>query len=184
MNTLENEVIHFTVPTRDEVTPNNQAIFDHMQSAFGMVPNLYASFAYNETALADYLALQNRKSTLSAKEREVINLVVSQVNDCKYCVPAHTAVSKMHGFTDEQVLEIRRAQVSFDAKFNALAKFVKETTINRGRPSEQALNNLFEAGYNKANLVDIMMVIGDKIISNYFHNIIQIPVDWPEVPNL
>lgn len=174
----------FTVPKRDEVSANNQAIFDHMQSAFGMVPNLYATFALNETALADYLALQNRKSTLTAKEREIINLVVSQVNDCKYCVPAHTAVAKMHGFTDEQVLAIRRADIAFDSKFDTLAKFVKETTVNRGRPSEKALDSFFAAGYNKANLIDVMIVIGDKIISNYLHNITQIPVDWPTVPQI
>jgi uncharacterized peroxidase-related enzyme len=182
MTTLEK--VTFEVPTRDQVSENNQAIFDHMQSAFGMVPNLYATFALNDTALADYLALQNRKSTLSAKEREIINLVVSQVNDCKYCVPAHTAVSKMHGFTDDEILQIRRAQVSFDAKYDALAKFVKETTVNKGRPSENTADNLFEAGYNKANVVDIMMIIGDKIISNYLHNFTQIPVDWPAVPNI
>ena len=184
MDTHENEVIGFTVPTRDEVSANNQGVFDMMTKSFGKVPNLYATFAYNETALTDYLTLQNRKSTLSAKEREIINLVVSQVNDCKYCIPAHTFISKMHGFTDEQIIEIRRAQISFDTKLNALANFVKETTTNKGRPSEKALTNLFAEGYNKANLVDIMMIIGDKIISNYLHNTTQIPVDWPEVPNL
>jgi uncharacterized peroxidase-related enzyme len=178
------ESVLFEVPTREQVSANNQAIFDHMQSAFGMVPNLYALFALNETALPDYLALQNRKSTLSAKEKEIINLVVSQVNDCKYCVPAHTAVGKMHGFTDEQILEIRRAQVSFDKKYDALAKFVKETTINRGRPSENAADALFEAGYTKANVIDIIIMIGDKIISNYLHNFTQIPVDWPAVPKI
>jgi uncharacterized peroxidase-related enzyme len=182
--TLELEKVTFAVPTREQVSTNNQAIFDHMKSAFGVVPNLYATFALNETALGDYLALQNRKSTLSAKEREIINLVVSQVNDCKYCVPAHTMLAKMNGFTDEQILEIRRAQISFNDKYAALAKFVKETTVNRGRPSENSYDNFFEAGYSKANLVDVMMIIGDKIISNYLHNITQIPVDWPPVPNL
>jgi len=178
------ETVTFAVPTRAEVSESNKAIFDHMQKAFGMVPNLYATFALNETALADYLALQNRRSTLTAKEREIINLVVSQVNDCKYCVPAHTAVSKMLGFTETQIVEIRRATISFDDKYDALAKLVKETTINRGRPTENVLGNFFEQGYNKANLIDVMIVIGDKIISNYLHNITQIPVDWPAVPNL
>jgi len=64
----------FQVPTRDEVSENNQAIFDNLQKGLGFVPNLYAYYAKSETALADYLALQNRKSTLKAKEREVINL--------------------------------------------------------------------------------------------------------------
>lgn len=65
----------FTVPTRGEVSENNQAIFDNLQKGLGFVPNLYAYYAKNETALGDYLALQNRKSTLKVKEREVINLV-------------------------------------------------------------------------------------------------------------
>lgn len=174
----------FEVPTREQVSENNQGIFDHMMKAFGKVPNLYATFGLNDTALADYLTLQNRKSTLTAKEREIINLVVSQVNDCKYCVPAHTAIGKMMGFTDEQILEIRRAQISFNEKYDALARFVREVTINRGRPSEKAADALADAGYTQANVIDIMMVIGDKIISNYLHNFTQIPVDWPSVPAL
>jgi uncharacterized peroxidase-related enzyme len=183
MTTVKEGAI-FTVPTKEEVSANNQAIFDHMQQNFGKVPNLYAFFAINDTALADYLALQNRKSTLTGKEREVINLVVSQVNDCRYCVPAHTAIAKMHGFTDEQILEIRRAQISFNDKYDALARLVKETTVNRGRPSQNTLDAFFGAGYNQANLIDVMMVVGDKIISNYLHNITQIPVDWPTAPNI
>jgi uncharacterized peroxidase-related enzyme len=182
--TTKTKQVTFSVPSRSEVSPANQAIFDHMKSAFGMVPNLYASFALNETALGDYLALQNRKSTLTAKEREIINLVVSQINDCRYCVPAHTAVAKMHGFADEQVMGIRRAQIDFDSKYDALAKFVKETAVNRGKPSQNATDAFFEAGYDKANLIDVMIVIGDKTISNYLHNITQIPVDWPEVPKI
>jgi len=179
-----NETLEFKVPTRGEVSEKNRAVFDYMITAYGRVPNLYATFALNETALPDYLALQNRKTTLSAKEREIVNLVVSVVNDCKYCVPAHTAVSKMVGFTDEQIIEIRRAQISFDEKYDALAKFVKEVAFNRGRPSEKASIALFEAGYNQANVIDIMILVGDKIISNYLHNFTQIPVDWPEVPHI
>ena len=169
----------FNVPSRSEVSENNQAIFDNLQKGLGFVPNLYATFAYSDTALGDYLTLQNRKSTLKGKEREVVNLVVSQVNDCHYCQSAHTALGKMNGFTDDQILEIRGGEAAFDTKFDALAKFVKETTINRGKPSAQAVDAFFAAGYNKANLLDALIVIGDKIISNYFHGITQIPIDFP-----
>lgn len=57
----------FNVPTRDEVSANNQAIFDNLQKGLGFVPNLYASFAHSETALGDYLALQNRKKQPSGQ---------------------------------------------------------------------------------------------------------------------
>ena len=172
----------FSVPTRDQVSDHNKAIFDNLQKGLGFVPNLYATFALNETALADYLTLQNRKSTLRAKEREVINLVVSQVNDCRYCQSAHTALGKMNGFSDEQILELRAGSASFDAKLDALAKFVQNITVQRGKPSAEVVEALFAAGYNEANLVDIIMVIGDKLISNFLHGVTQIPIDFPVAP--
>ena len=95
----------FTVPAKAEVSGTNQAIFDNLHKMVGFVPNLYAYFAKNETALNDYLTLQNRKSTLRAKEREIINLVTSQVNGCRYCQSAHTVFGKMNGLTEEEILE-------------------------------------------------------------------------------
>ena len=70
-----------TVPTRDTVSPANQAMFDALQGQLGFVPNLYATLAHSENALGTYLALQSAKSSINAKAREVVNLVVSQVND-------------------------------------------------------------------------------------------------------
>jgi uncharacterized peroxidase-related enzyme len=169
----------FTVPTRGEVSENNQAIFDNLQKGLGFVPNLYAYYAKNETALGDYLALQNRKSTLKAKEREVVNLVTSQINGCRYCQSAHTVLGKMNGFTDEQVIELRKGSASFDSKLNALAKFTASVVENRGKASEESKNAFFEAGYTEANLIDVVIVVGDKIISNYIHNLAGFEIDFP-----
>lgn len=101
------------VPMRAEVSSTNQALFDSLHKGLGFVPNLYATLAHSGTALGTYLALQNAKSSLNAKEREVINLVVSQFNDCHYCLAAHTALGKMHGFSDAQIIEIRRGAANF-----------------------------------------------------------------------
>ena len=174
----------FNVPTREEVSSANQEIFDNLKKNVGFVPNLYATYAYNETALGDYLQFQGRKSTLKAKEKEVINLVVSQINECRYCLSAHTALGKMNGFTDEQILEIRTGSASFDPKLDALAKFVKNITLNRSKPDQDVVDNFFQAGYDRANLVDVLMVIGDKIISNFIHGTTQIPIDFPLAPAL
>ena len=75
----------FTVPSRNEVAPANQAIFDNLNKALGFVPNLYATIAYSDNGLSRYLAYQNAKTTLSNKEKEAVNLIVSQVNGCVYC---------------------------------------------------------------------------------------------------
>ena len=144
----------FSVPTREEVSANNQAIFDNLKKAIGFTPNLYAYFAKSETALGDYVAFQNRKSTLRAKEREVINLVTSQINGCRYCQSAHTAIGKMNGFTDEQVLEIRTGAASWDSKLDALAKFTASVVENKGRATTDSKEAFFDSGYTEANLVD------------------------------
>lgn len=174
----------FNIPTRDEVSINNQEIFDNLKKMVGFVPNLYATYAYNDTALGDYLAFQNRKSTLSAKEKEVINLVVSQINDCHYCQSAHTAISKMNGFNDEQILDLRSGVAPWDEKLNALAAFVSNITLNRSHPDQEVVDALFEAGYSKANLVDIIMVIGDKFVSNFLNGVTNIEIDFPVAPKL
>jgi len=177
MSTADNRT--FIVPTRDEVSSGNQNIFDNLQKGLGFVPNLYAYFGKNDTALADYLAFQNRKSTLRAKEREVINLVTSQINGCRYCQSAHTVLGKMNGFTDAEVLEIRGGKASFDTKLDALAKFTASVVKNRGKATHESIEAFFEAGYTEPNLIDVIMVVGDKIISNYIHNLTQLEIDFP-----
>lgn len=169
----------FTVPSRGEVSEKNQAIFDSLQKNLGFVPNLYAYYAKNETALGDYLALQNRKSTLKAKEREVVNLVTSQINGCAYCLAAHSAIAKINGFSDEEIMELRKGSALFDQQLDALAKFTASVVSNNGKASQDSKKAFFEAGYSEASMIDVVIVIGDKIISNYMHNLTGFEIDFP-----
>ncbi|WP_298893269.1 carboxymuconolactone decarboxylase family protein [uncultured Psychroserpens sp.] len=174
----------FNVPTRENVSENNQAIFDNLNKALGFVPNLYATYANSDTALENYLNFSNAKTSLSAKEKEVVNLAVSQVNNCIYCLSAHTAIGKMNGFNDDQILELRTGKASFDTKLDALARLARNITENRGNTDQDVLDNYFEAGYTKANLIDTISLVGDKTISNYIHSTTKVPVDFPVAPSL
>ncbi|SIS39017.1 uncharacterized peroxidase-related enzyme [Zobellia uliginosa] len=169
----------FNVPTREEVSSNNQAIFDNLEKAVGFVPNLYATYAHSENALANYLALSSAKTSLTAKQKEVVNLAVSQVNECSYCLAAHTAIGKMNGFSDSEILELRAGKASFDHKLDALAGFAKNVTENRGAADEAVVQKFLNAGWTKENLVDTIVLVGDKTISNYLHKTTDVPVDFP-----
>jgi uncharacterized peroxidase-related enzyme len=173
-----------TVPTRDAVSEANQAMFDALQGQLGFVPNLYATFALSNNALGTYLALQSAKSSINAKSREVVNLVVSQYNDCRYCLAAHTMLGKMNGFSDDQIIAIRKGAAPFDAKLDALAKLTVALVANRGHADAAAMDAFFAAGWTQENLVDVIVTIGDKIISNYLHAATDIPVDFPAAPEL
>lgn len=174
----------FTVPTREEVSPANQQLFDTLKKKVGKVPNLYATLAHSENALDTYLTLQSAKSSLSSREKEIVNLAVSQVNECAYCLAAHTMIAKLNGFTDEQILEIRSGAASFDHKYNALAALVKSFVNNFGKPSAELVDRFFAAGYTNENLVDTIVLIGDKMITNYLYAVTKIPVDFPAAPAL
>ncbi len=172
----------FGVPTRDEVSEENKSFFDKLQSGLGFIPNLYATLAHSETALGDYLRLQGRKTSLSFKEKEIINLAVSQVNDCKYCLAAHTLLAQKAGFTEMQTIAIRRGDFPEDSKLDALVRFSRSVAENRGHISEEDRASIFDAGYTEGNVVDIIVLIGDKVITNYLHNVTEVPVDFPEAP--
>lgn len=178
MNSLVN------APTRDEVSADNQALFDKLHKTLGVVPNLYATFAHSDTALASYLAFQGAKSSIAGKAREVVNLVVSQVNGCEYCLAAHTMIGKMQGFSDAQLLEIRRGGASFDAKLDALARLVRNIAVERGHADPALVEAFFAAGWSKGQLVDTIVAVGDKTVSNYLHSTTRVPVDFPAAPAL
>ena len=169
----------FNVPTRDQVSENNQSIFDNLNKALGFVPDLYATYANSDTALENYLNFANAKTSLSAKEKEVVNLAVSEVNACQYCLAAHTAVAGMSGYTPAQILELRAGEASFDAKLDALAKLSKNITENRGATDANVIQNFFNAGWTKENLIDTIVLVGDKTITNYLHKTTEVPVDFP-----
>jgi uncharacterized peroxidase-related enzyme len=177
MNTIQ-------VPTRDQVSPANQALFDQLKKGLGMVPNLYATLALSEHALGNYLAFQNAKSSITGQAREVVNLVVSQVNGCPYCLAAHTVIGGMVGFKPEQIIEIRRGGASWDPKLDALAKLAKNIASERGHAEPARVRAFFEAGWSPENLVDLIVVIGDKTVTNYLHATTQVPVDFPAAPAL
>ncbi len=172
------------VPSRDQVSDANQAIFDRLEKSLGMVPNIYAMLAHSDSALGDYLAFENRKSSLRIKEREVINLVVSQVNDCVYCLAAHTAIGQKAGFTADEVLEIRSGRATFDSKLDTLAEFARSVAEKRGKVSDAETAALLEAGYDMENLIDIVLAISGITTTNYLHNITEAPVDFPAAPQL
>ena len=168
----------FTVPTREEVSENNQLIFDNLQKALGFVPNLYATIAHSKNGLERFLNYQNAKTSLNNKEKEAVNLIVSQVNGCVYCQSAHLVLGKMNGFSEDQLLDIRKGK-SVDAKLNSLVQLAADITANKGRASADTVDAFFAQGYNYENLVDLILQVSDKTAMNYLHNLTQIPVDFP-----
>lgn len=171
----------FEVPTRDEVSPEAQGIFDNVKKQVGMVPNLYATIGYSANALGSYLAFQGAqaKGVFNAKEREAVFLAVSEVNGCAYCQAAHTALGKMNGFSEAETIELRQGR-SDNARLNAIVALAKNITENKGRANDDKVEAFFAQGFDNGALIDLLALVADKTFANYVHNLTQITIDFPE----
>ncbi len=171
--------------SREQASTSVQPIFDVLKSKVGMVPNLYATIANSPNTLPAYLAFDEAlgKGVFTAKERQAIFLVVSQVNGCHYCQSAHTALGKMNGFTEEETIQLRTATIA-DKKLNALTTLAAEITRDHGKPSEKAIADFYSAGYGAEALVELVAHIGYKTVANYLHNIADFPIDFPVAKEL
>lgn len=169
----------FEVLKKENVSAKNQQVFDEVKRVFGAVPNLYSTLAYSENALDAYIKLETSPNSLTTKETEAVNLVVSEVNNCMYCLSAHTMIAKQSGFTEEETIQVRLGNAPFDARLDALVKLTRELSENRHIENPALLDAFFEAGYTKENLMDIIILIGDRTISNILHAVTKVPIEFP-----
>jgi len=169
------------VPHKENLNPTSQSILEVVQSKMGKIPNLYATIGYSSSSLKAMLDTETTLATdssFSAKEREAINLIVSQVNNCDYCLAAHTMIGKMRGYTEQETILIRNAQFS-EAKLNAVILLAQSITANKGNAEQAVLDGFFAAGYDEKALVELIALITLRSFANYVFAITKIPVDFP-----
>jgi uncharacterized peroxidase-related enzyme len=135
-------------------------------------------------ALQAFLTLEGSlgKLSLSAKEREIIKLVVSEDSSCDYCVAAHTMYAKKFGMSAEQTIAVRHGESSGDMKVDALATFVHLLSTTRGTLPADALAAVKTAGYTDQQIVDILLTMASINFGNLFNRVNDTEVDFPAAP--
>ncbi|MBL8187418.1 MAG: carboxymuconolactone decarboxylase family protein [Acidobacteria bacterium] len=165
-----------------EATGKAKELLDGVKTKIGMVPNLMRTFANSPAALEGYLNFSGALSggLLSAKLREQIALTVADANNCEYCLSAHTAIGKMVGLNENELVASRRAGSS-DAKIEAALKFAHQIVIKRGEVTDSEVQAVRVAGYNDGEITEIIANVALNIFTNYFNHVAQTVVDFPKV---
>lgn len=173
------------VPTREDVNEDSQVIFEQISKKLGKLPNLYATIGYSSQALKGFLQFDTALSggVFTLKEREAINLVVSEVNDCSYCLAAHTVTAQSNGYTHDETISIRKG-VTEKAKLSAIIKLAKYITENQGQADPGLLQDFFEAGYKEDALIELIGLIVVRIFTNYVYAATGVPIDFPQALSL
>lgn len=170
---------NFTLHTKDSAPEAAKPLLDNSQKAFGMVPNLHAVMAEAPTLLEGYQVLHNlaQNTSFNADELTVVWQTVNVEHECHYCVPAHTGIAKSMKVSDELIEQLRNDETLADAKLNTLKETVLAVTRGRGNVEEAQLNAFYEAGYQHQQLLEIILILAQKVMSNYTNHVAETPVD-------
>jgi uncharacterized peroxidase-related enzyme len=147
----------------------------------GFLPNMYARMVHSPGLLNTYLdgyASFRQTSGFDAVEQEVVFLTISRVNGCSYCVAAHSALADMKSKVPAEVTNaIRDGRPIPDARLSALSKFVEVMVRTRGLPTRADVSAFHAAGYSDKQILEVVLAIAVKTLSNYANHLFHTPVD-------
>lgn len=157
----------------------SQPTLKSAQQMYGFVPNLMATLAESPAAVEGYAALSGifDKSDLTAAEKQVVLMTNNYLNNCTYCMAAHSTISQIQGVSDDVIQTLRNGTSFADEKLEALRVFTIKINQNRGVVSDDDINQFLSAGYSKANVLEVILGTGLKVLSNYSNHIAETPVD-------
>lgn len=176
-----NQQISLLPQVGDETAPEkSRPLLETVQKSFKFIPNLFGVFANSPTMLEGYVALEKVFSTgtLSPVERQIVLLSASVENHCGYCIAAHSTLLKAFLHAPAEVVSaVRSNKPVSDPKLAALIVLTKEIVTERGHVSAEVMDNFFAAGYRKDQVLEVLVGVALKTMSNYVDHISPTELD-------
>ncbi|MGF1543962.1 MAG: carboxymuconolactone decarboxylase family protein [Parvularculaceae bacterium] len=174
-------MVDFPLLTPDTAPDDAKPLLDASQKAFGMVPNLHAVMAASPEHLEAYQKLHElfQKTSLGTIEQNVVWLTINVEHNCHYCVPAHTAIAKSQGVDDATIDALRNGEALADPRLEALRQFTLKVVRQRGEVSDGDIKTFLDAGFTQRHVLDVVLGLAQKVMSNYVNHLAQTPVDEP-----
>ena len=171
-------------PASIEASPTAaQPLLHAVEKQLGVVPNLFRVVGNSPAALEGYLGLNGAlgKGELEAATRERIALAVAEVNACDYCLSAHTYLGKNLAKLSEAEIAANRDGMSSDSKADAAVRFAVKLVKARGHVSDADVQAVKKAGYNDAQVIEIVLHVALNTLTNYVNEVAKTEIDFPVV---
>ncbi|WP_303918669.1 carboxymuconolactone decarboxylase family protein [Draconibacterium sediminis] len=169
----------FKLHTIETAPEGSKEILEGALKQNGFIPNLYKIMAESPEVLKAYTQMNQffTETSLSPVEKNIVWLTVSFHNSCHYCMAIHSMVAQMFKLPDEMVEALRTNQLLSDTKLETLRRFTALLVEKRGWASDEEIQKFLDAGYTQKNVLELIVGIGQKIISNYVNHITHTPLD-------
>lgn len=158
-----------------------RAVLDKALAQVGFIPEMYARMVHSPGLLNTYLdgyTAFRRDSGFTPAEQEVVFLVISRTNGCEYCVAAHSMLADVKSGVPAEVTDaIRDGRPVPDPRLAALARFTRTMVEARGLPSRPDAEAFLAAGYGERQVLEIVLAIAVKTLSNYANHLFHTPLD-------
>ncbi len=184
--TTEITMADLTIHTKDSAPEASKDLLEIVQAKNnGFIPYLLGEMAEAPSLLKAYMTVGEalEASSLTAQEQQVVILTVSYLNECSYCMTAHSAVAKMVGLPDDEIDALREGQPMSDAKLEALRTFTGILVEKRGWASDEDIAAFLTAGYTRAQVLEVILGIAFKTMSNFTNHVADTPLDKQLAPS-
>lgn len=172
-----------TIPTSEQTPAASQPLLAAVHKQLGVVPNMMKLIGNSPAALEAYLSLSAAlgKGTLGAKTGERIALAVAELNNCSYCLSAHTYLASNLAKLDDAEIAANRRGNSSDPKADAALKFATTIVARRGQVDSGDVEVIKAAGFSNAEIIEIIVHVGLNTLTNYVNEVAKTNIDFPIV---
>jgi len=171
---------HFKMHTIETAPEVSRPMLEAIRKELGFVPNQYAGLADSPVALKAFLTLSDlfAKSSLSPIEQQVVALAISVENGCEFSVSAHSAIARGAVKVPGPIIEALRTGGKLpEPRLETLATFVRTVIRAHGRVNDSAVKTFIDAGYSRAQMLDVILGVSMTTLSNYTNNILGTPLN-------
>jgi uncharacterized peroxidase-related enzyme len=150
--------------------------------SWGRVPNLGAVLALSLPMTQAVLAFDDALSAgaIAGAMAEQVAIAVSHENRCAYCLAAHSAAARAYGLAPVDIAAARTADAS-DPKTAAALRFAQQLVRARGHLDEEHLATVRAAGWQDADIIELVGHALSTTLSNYLHHLSKVEIDYPPV---
>jgi len=161
----------------------SQPLLEAVKAQLGVAPNLFRLVSNSPAALEGYLGMSGAlgKGALPADTRERIALAVAEINGCNYCLSAHTYLGKNLAKLDDAEMTANRSGASNDLKADAAVNFAAQIVQHRGHVGDDAVNAVRAAGYDDAQIIEIVQHVALNTWTNYINSVAKTDIDFPVI---
>ncbi|MET3115320.1 putative peroxidase-related enzyme [Pedobacter sp. CG_S7] len=180
---MENQKFKTTLEkvTLDNANEAQKPLLENSQKQMSMIPNMYSNMVNSPGLMETYAVGYDRfrkNSGFSPVEQEVVFVTISIANGCEYCAAAHSFLADQVSKVPLEVTDaIRDGKEIPDVKLKALSQFTRVMFEKRGNPSPQDAAAFLEAGYQEKQILEIILALAVKTLSNYANHIFGTEVD-------